>query len=64
MKKLDWKTLNDRLCSYSEDELKELLEVEKEGARRYSHLKRLHQRYNIVRGARERAELLRCANWP
>ena len=60
-KKLNWRTLNDRLCTYTESELLLLIESERQTARRLSVLKRLHQRYSIVRAARERHDLLEDA---
>ena len=45
----------------SEDEVLRLLNEEREGAKRVSMLERLHQRYNTLRVARERLELLKGA---
>jgi hypothetical protein len=42
----------------SEGELKELLDQEMKGARRWSFVERLHQRYSSLRMQRERRELL------
>ena len=61
MKKLNWRTLSDSLTTYSENELLALIEDEKVGERRLSIMKRLHQRYCIVRAARERTALLATA---
>lgn len=41
----------------TEDEVGGLLEQELEGEKRWSIVQRLHQRYTILRAARERAEL-------
>ena len=41
----------------TEDEVGELLEQELEGEKRWSIVQRLHQRYTILRAARERDEL-------
>jgi hypothetical protein len=38
-----------------------LLEAERRGARRVTFLERLHQRYTMLRAARERVELLKEA---
>lgn len=58
MRKLDWRELNNLLCSFSEEELRRMIKSELKGARRPSVVKRLHQRYCIVRAMRERAEIL------
>jgi hypothetical protein len=41
-----------------------LLENEREGEKRISMLQRLHQRYTILRAARERVEILKGAVRP
>lgn len=53
----DWLTLIAFIRNATEDEAKELLEAEKQGACRRTMLLRIHQRYNVERGRRERAEL-------
>lgn len=53
-----WRSLNKVLTTLSEEELKELLDEEIAGARRMKLIERLHQRYNILRVARERKQLL------
>ena len=58
MKKLNWQELNAQLRTFSEEDLKNLITNEIQTARRPSVLKRLHQRYCIVRSARERTDLL------
>ena len=45
----------------SEEEVLRLLDEERVGAKRISMLERLHQRYNTLRVARERLELLKGA---
>ena len=45
----------------TEDEVLALLEDERQGARRVTFLERLHQRYTMLRAARERVELLKEA---
>jgi hypothetical protein len=56
-----WRSLNDVLTSLPETDLKALLDAEMAGARRVKIIERLHQRYNTLRVARERAELLALA---
>jgi len=58
MKKLNWQELNAQLRTFSEEDLKNLITKEIQTTRRPSVLKRLHQRYCIVRAARERTDLL------
>jgi len=45
----------------SEEDVLKLLDEERVGAKRISMLERLHQRYNTLRVARERLELLKGA---
>ncbi len=45
----------------SEKDVLKLLDEERVGAKRISMLERLHQRYNTLRVARERLELLKGA---
>ncbi len=61
---LTWKELNDRLADFTEQEILDLLEMEKRDARRSTVLVRLHQRYTVLRMLRERAELLEIVNEP
>lgn len=56
-----WRSLNDVLASLPETDVKALLDAEMVGARRVKVIERLHQRYNTLRVARERAELLALA---
>ena len=53
-----WRSLNKKLNTLSESEVLELLEHEKKTENRLTVLTRLHQRYNTLRVARERLELL------
>jgi hypothetical protein len=64
MKKLSWRSLNEKLNTLEEDEVYILLQAERVGERRLSVLQRLHQRYNTLRVARERAELIKEAKEP
>ena len=59
-----WRSLNSKLSLLSEEEVLSLLNEERVGAKRVSMLQRLHQRYNTLRVARERLELLKGAIQP
>ena len=59
-----WRSLNDRLPTLSEDEVMGMLNNERQTLKRVSVLERLHQRYNTLRVARERLELLKEAKLP
>jgi hypothetical protein len=56
-----WRSINHTLSSKTEAEVLELLDQERAGAKRITILERLHQRYNTLRVARERIELLKEA---
>jgi len=58
MIKVDWRSLAAALNTLSEEEIKELLNIEMEAQRRPSIVRRLHQRFTMLRSARERAELM------
>ena len=58
---MHWRELNKKLNMLREDEVLELLEIERQGAKRVTFLERLHQRYTMLRAARERVELLKEA---
>ncbi len=62
--RLTWRALNNQLSMMSEDEVLSLLDLEKQGEKRASVLQRLHQRYNTLRVARERLEILKLAVKP
>jgi hypothetical protein len=64
MTRLNWRSLNAQLTTLSEDEVLALLNNEREGEKRISMLQRLHQRYTILRAARERVEILKGAVRP
>ena len=64
MKNLSWRALNNQLSMMSEEEVWEMLKSEKRNERRFSVLQRLHQRYNTLRVARERIEILSMAIKP
>ena len=59
--KYTWRKLNEVLASLPEIDVQALLDAEMVGARRVKVIERLHQRYNTLRVARERAELLALA---
>ena len=58
MTKVDWRSLAASLNTLSEDEIKKVLDFEMDNQRRPSIVRRLHQRFSILRSARERAELM------
>ncbi len=58
---MNWRELNKNLNVLREDEVLALLEAERQGAKRVTFLERLHQRYTMLRAARERVELLKEA---
>ena len=59
--KYTWRSLNDALAAMPEQQVKELLDQEMAGERRIRIMERLHQRYNTLRVARERVEILKGA---
>ena len=63
-KNLTWRSLNNELHSLSERDVLELLNEERANARRASILKRLHQRYTMLRADRERIEIMKEARHP
>jgi hypothetical protein len=64
MSDLSWRKLNDILSQLSEEQILTMLNAERTGSRRVSVLQRLHQRYTMLRCARERIELLKEAVKP
>lgn len=58
---ITWRKLNDQLSAMAEQEVLGLLNHEREFGKRVTMLARLHQRYNTLRVARERAEILKEA---
>jgi len=58
---ITWRNLNSNLSLKSEKEVLDLLNQERASHKRVTVLERLHQRYNTLRVARERVELLREA---
>ena len=59
-----WRSLNDRLPTLTEEEVLGMLNHERDTLKRVSMLERMHQRYNTLRVARERLELLKEAKLP
>ena len=59
-----WRSLNDRLPTLTEEEVLGMLTNERQTLKRVSVLERMHQRYNTLRVARERLELLKEAKLP
>lgn len=53
----DWRSLNNILGTFLEDQVLAMLEHEKTDKRRKDVMLRLHQRYYKLRVARERVEL-------
>ena len=53
----NWGTLNEWVMQADEKAVKGALEKERKGKRRAQFLLRLHQRYNVLRANRERAQL-------
>ena len=58
---ITWRKLNSNLSLKSEEEVLRLLNQERATHKRVTVLERLHQRYNTLRVARERVELLKEA---
>ena len=58
---MNWRKLNKEIALMSEDQVLDLLNQERAGAKRISILERLHQRYTALRASRERMELFKEA---
>jgi hypothetical protein len=58
MVKVDWRSLAATLNTMTEEEIERLLRDEVAIHRRPVIAKRLHQRYSILRTARERADIM------
>jgi len=61
---MNWRQLNQILPTLDEDTVRRLLEEERKGEQRQTVLIRLHQRYTILRAARERTEILGDIEFP
>lgn len=57
----NWRSINKTLTRLSEAEVLALLTEERATLKRAAILRRLHQRYCVLRAARERIEILREA---
>lgn len=55
---MNWRTLMQVIGTLSEDELKRLIDDEVATRKRATFITRLHQRYCMLRAAREREELM------
>ena len=64
MQKVTWRKLNDILSQLTEQQVLAMLNEERTHSRRSSVLQRLHQRYTMLRCARERIELMKEATQP
>jgi predicted lipoprotein len=58
---ISWRKLNSDLSLKTEEQVLSLLNEERVTGKRVTVLERLHQRYNTLRVARERVELLKEA---
>jgi len=61
---VNWRELNDVLNELNEQKVLTLLNEERTTRRRVTVMTRLHQRYTILRAARERREILNDAVKP
>ena len=61
---MNWREINKALPDLDEDAVLRLLEDERKGEQRVTVLIRLHQRYTMLRAARERMEILGNAEFP
>lgn len=60
----NWRKLHKEMSTLTEEQVLELLNAERVGRKRVSILERLHQRYTVLRAARERIEILKEAKAP
>jgi hypothetical protein len=60
----NWREINRMLPDLDEDAVLRLLDEERKGEQRVTVLVRLHQRYTMLRAARERMEILGDAEFP
>lgn len=56
---LTWKTLNNVIATMSEEDVLEALDAEVRGSKRWTIIKRLHQRACTLRANRERIVFLK-----
>ena len=61
---MNWREINKALPDLDEGAVLRLLDEERKGEQRVTVLVRLHQRYTMLRAARERVEILGDAEFP
>jgi len=61
---MNWREINKALPDLDEGAVLRLLDEERKGEQRVTVLVRLHQRYTMLRAARERMEILGDAEFP
>lgn len=61
---MNWREINKALPDLDEDAVLRLLDEERKGEQRQTVLIRLHQRYTMLRAARERTEILGAVEFP
>jgi len=61
---MNWREINKVLPDLDENTIKKMLDEERVGEQRQSVLIRLHQRYTMLRAARERMEILGAVEFP
>jgi len=61
---MNWREINKALPELDEDAVLRLLHKERKGEQRQTVLIRLHQRYTMLRAARERMEILGDIEFP
>lgn len=61
---MNWREINKALPDLDEDTVLRLLDEERKGEQRVTVLVRLHQRYTMLRAARERMEILGDVEFP
>lgn len=61
---MNWREINKALPELDEDAVLRLLDEERKGEQRVTVLVRLHQRYTMLRAARERMEILGDIEFP
>lgn len=59
-----WESLNEHLKDLTEEEIVSLLTDEMLGKRRATTVRRLHERFTMLRAKRERADLMEMINEP
>lgn len=54
----NWQVLNEKIKTLPEEQVEQLLNIERKGQRRAQFLLRIYGRYNTLRTIRERRELM------